>query len=114
MAGGFTQHSRAVRVEIRKQVFPVYVLLDDVVTLKHLLDGFERAGNLLLGMRGHERIAYQGVVGSYGGRNHRVDEYALVEEVARNVERLVVVADEERDDGMFREPRLSYFIQSMV
>lgn len=50
-------------------------------------------------MGGHEREADKRIFGRYSRRYHRIDKDALLEEVARYHEGLVVVAYEKRNDG---------------
>ena len=53
------------------------------VRAKHFLYLFQRCGDLVHRVGGHEREPDQRIVGSHGGRDHGVHENAFLEKVAR-------------------------------
>ena len=73
-------------------------LLYQIVLLEDFMDSFERAFNLLFGVRCHQRVADEGILRCYCRSNNGIYEYAFVEQIARYVEGLVIVANEEGDN----------------
>ena len=73
-------------------------LVDDAVGAEYLLNLLESGSHLLHCVCGHQREADESVVGSHGGRNHRVYKDALFKKVAGDCECLIVVAYEQRDN----------------
>ncbi len=71
----------------------------EAVGTENLLDFFQSIAHLLVGVRCHEAETDERVVGRYSRRNDGIDEDALIQQVARDSEGLVVVTDEQGDDG---------------
>ena len=71
----------------------------EAIGAEDLLNLFQCKCHLLVGVSGHEAEANERVVGCHSGRNDGIDKDALVQQVARDGERLVVITDEQRDDG---------------
>ena len=71
----------------------------EAVGTENLLDFFQSIAHLLVGVRSHEAETDERVVGRYSRRNDGIDEDALIQQVAGDSEGLVVVSDEQGDDG---------------
>ena len=84
------------------------------MSAEYLLNLFERRGNLFLGVGGHKAESDKSVVRCYCRRNDRIDEYTLFEEIARDSERLEVVADKERYDRRRRIADLTAHIPESI
>ena len=83
---------------------PVFISFFDAlrhesVGTEYLLDLLQSDGHLLMGVGSHEAEADKRVVRCNGRRNDGIDKDALVQQVTGDGKRLVVVTDEQGDDG---------------
>ena len=84
--------------------------LDNTLLDEDLLQCHDRTVYLFVGVRSHEGIAYQRVLRSTGRRNDGVDEDTGLKGEGCHEERLLHVADIQRNDGTLGLTNLEAFL----
>ena len=82
--------------------------------LETFLDLLQCKIYLLIGVCCHKRETDKGILRRYSRRNNGINKDSLFEQVPRNLERLVIIADKQRNDRRCRVPYLTPYATETI